>query len=214
MPAKPVSALFAPLAMWAAIAFIVLLLALHFLEPEFAPSWHFISEYQLGKFGWMMCAAFFALGFSCVALCIALWQQATILGKIGLAMLLIAAAGMFIAAVNITDPLNTPETQWTSHGKLHQQGATMDGIPVAAVLIIIGLIRKGPYWKANKSALIWATVLVWLGMAVFIIAMAKHFPADRNFGPDVPLGWPNRIMIITQAVWLIVIARLNQHKQL
>jgi hypothetical protein len=219
MTTSTVTQLFAKLAIWAGIAFIVLLTALHFLEPELAPSWHFISEYQLGKFGWMMCVAFFSLGLSCISLCIALWRQANLLGKAGLLMLLIAAAGMFLAAINITDPLNTPQAQWTKHGKLHQQGATMDGIPIAATLIIIGIILKSQYWKYKKSLLIWATILVWAGMIVFIAAMVKYFPADRKFGPDVQLGWPNRVMIVTQAVWLIIMAGLttkntNQHSDM
>jgi hypothetical protein len=159
-----------------------------------------------------MCAAFHALGLSCVSLCVALWPQTNIAGKIGLLMLLVAAAGMFIAAVNITDPLNTPQAQWTEHGKLHQMGATLDGIPIAAILISIGLIRKNLYWKNYKTTLIWATALVWAGVLVFIISMARYFPADRHFGPNVPLGWPNRIMIVTQAIWLIAIARLAVKK--
>lgn len=43
----------------AAAAFVVLLAALHFLEPEFDPSWRFISEYELGRYGWAMRLAFF-----------------------------------------------------------------------------------------------------------------------------------------------------------
>jgi hypothetical protein len=34
--------------------FIILLASLHVLEPEFDPTWRFISEYALRKFGWLM----------------------------------------------------------------------------------------------------------------------------------------------------------------
>ena len=50
----------------AATLFLLLFASLHFLEPEFDPSWCFLSEYALGNYGWMMVLAFFALASSCV----------------------------------------------------------------------------------------------------------------------------------------------------
>jgi hypothetical protein len=32
---------------------------LHFREPEFGPLWRMISEYEIGRNGWMMGLAFF-----------------------------------------------------------------------------------------------------------------------------------------------------------
>jgi hypothetical protein len=34
-----------------------------------------------------------------------------------------------------------------------------------------------------------------------------QFPADGKFGPNVLVGWQNRIMIVTQAIWLAIIER-------
>ena len=42
-------------------SFAFFLLGLHFLEPDFNPP-HSISEYQLGRIGWLMSLAFFCLG--------------------------------------------------------------------------------------------------------------------------------------------------------
>lgn len=41
------------------VTFLAILFLLHFLEPEFDPSWQMISEYQLGRYGWTMSLAFF-----------------------------------------------------------------------------------------------------------------------------------------------------------
>jgi Protein of unknown function (DUF998) len=41
---------------------------LHVLKPEMDPSWHMISEYALGRHGWIMRLAFISLAISCVAL--------------------------------------------------------------------------------------------------------------------------------------------------
>ena len=43
---------------------VVLLAALHFIKPELDPSWHFISEYAIGDYGWMMVVAFLSLALS------------------------------------------------------------------------------------------------------------------------------------------------------
>jgi hypothetical protein len=36
-------------------------LARHFLKPEFDPSWRMVSEYAIGRWGWVMQLAFFSL---------------------------------------------------------------------------------------------------------------------------------------------------------
>jgi hypothetical protein len=197
---------FAKLSLWSASAFLILLILLHFIKPDLDPSWHFISEYELGSFGWMMSLAFLSLAFSCITLCLALWRRIkNIAGRIGLSLLVVSAAGMTIAAFFITDPLNASEE--SSHGKLHQLGAMLDSIPFASVLVTIGLLHKNELWRRAKGILLWSTIFVWIGLILFIVSMAAQFPADGKFGPDVLLGWQNRIMITVQCLWLIIVAR-------
>lgn len=198
------SARFAKLSKWSAIVFLALLLVLHFIKPELEPSWHFISEYQIGKFGWMMSLAFLSLAVSCIALSIALWPQLNLIGRIGLLLLVLSAAGMIIAAIFISDPLTA--VRESEHGKLHQLGAMLDSIPVASVLITFGLIRKNIWWDSSKNTLIWSVIMVWTGLIVFIVSMVLLFPADGKFGPDVLLGWQNRFMMSVQSLWLIIVA--------
>lgn len=195
---------FAKLAKWSALIFLGFLLVLHFIKPELEPSWHFISEYQIGKFGWMMSLAFLSLAISCIALSVALWSQLNFIGRIGLLLLVLSAAGMIIAAIFISDPLTA--VRESDHGKLHQLGAMLDSIPVAAVLITVVLIRKGNGWNRSKNILIWSVIMVWTGLIVFIVSMALLFPVDGKFGPDVLLGWQNRLMITVQSLWLIIMA--------
>jgi hypothetical protein len=88
-PVTAVSGAAARLSLWAAIAFLVLLAALHFIKPKLDPSWHFISEYAIGDYGWIMALAFLALALSYGALFIAISHNG-IIGGIGLALLLVA----------------------------------------------------------------------------------------------------------------------------
>ena len=55
-------------------AFFLWLIVLYFLEPEFNPP-HLISEYELGRFGWLMSLAFFCLGMGSLCLLGALWSD-------------------------------------------------------------------------------------------------------------------------------------------
>src|SRR5262249_48803565 len=63
----------ATLAIGLCVAFLTILSVLHVLEPEFNPP-HFISEYQLGRFGWLMSLAF-CLGAASLALFAAARQE-------------------------------------------------------------------------------------------------------------------------------------------
>lgn len=156
--------------------------------------------------GWLMSVAFVSLALSCILLSIALWSQLHIVGKIGIVMLLISSAGMLIAAVFETDPLNTDPNLVTTSGKLHQFGAMLDQIPFAAVLITISLLRKSEL-SGQRWILIFSLILVWFGFVYFVASVQIHFPENGKFGPDVLVGWQNRLMILTQVLWLIIVAK-------
>ncbi|MFB3764984.1 MAG: DUF998 domain-containing protein [Methanotrichaceae archaeon] len=55
--------------------FLILLIALHFIEPEFDPSRQLISEYELGNYGWLMSLAFISLGIAVRAMLRATWYS-------------------------------------------------------------------------------------------------------------------------------------------
>lgn len=183
---------------FSAAAFFVLLLALlHVLRPDLDPSWRFISEYELGDYGWLMRAAFFCLAVSCLALCFTLWSSVRgIAAYIGLALLVVTAVGMILAA------LFAPGAP----GHLHDLGAMLDQIPFVALLINWKLLRS-ELWAPVKSRLLWSAPLPLLGMILFVAAMIVLLPKNGGKpGPDVLLGWPNRIMILTHCAWLMLIA--------
>lgn len=191
----------------AGTTFLILLAALHFIKPEIDPSWNFISEYETGRYGWVMRVAFFSLALSCVALFVAVRPQVrTISGYLGLALLLLSAIGMLIGGIFATDPMGTSKNAITTQGNLHQLGALLDSIPFAALFIGWSLGRKNPAWSSARRALLSAAVLPLVGTVVFIVSMVVMFPPDGKFGPGVNLGWPNRLMIVTHCVSLMILA--------
>lgn len=198
----------ARLSIAAAVAFLLLLAALHFIKPELDPSWRVISEYAIGAHGWMMSLAFFSMALSCVALVIAIRSQVrTVGGKIGLALLLLSAVGMTMAGIFTTDPLTAGKYEVTTHGRLHELGGMLDVVPIAALLISWNLALRNPAWSSVRRLLAGIAGLPLLGLALFIAAVAVMLPADRQFGPNVAIGWPNRLLVVTYCVWLITVAR-------
>jgi hypothetical protein len=206
-PATAMSRMAARLSFAAAATFLVLLAALHFIKPELDPSWRVMSEYAIGRHGWVMVLAFLSMALSCVALFAAIRTQTqTAGGKVGLAFLLVAAAGMTIAAVFTTDPITASSGELTTHGNLHALGTVLGaGFPIAAALISRSLTRNRGWSKARRS-LLWSAVLAWVGFLAFVLANVAMFPEDGTFGPDVMIGWPNRFMMVTFSAWLMTVA--------
>ncbi|AYB33605.1 DUF998 domain-containing protein [Chryseolinea soli] len=198
-------------AKWFALAFMVILTGLHFIKPELDPSWNFISEYEVGKLGWLMQLAFISLGLSCLLFAMGMWTELNILGKIGAGLLLVTAGGMFIGGIFKTDALNTSQEALTMSGRLHQFGAMLDQLPFASLLITIALFKRNN-WKADRWLLIVLLAAVWFGFVYFVRAIQVQFPADGKFGPHVVVGWQNRLMIITQALWVALIAFRAQQR--
>jgi Protein of unknown function (DUF998) len=114
---KADSPIAARLSLAAAVMFLCVLAALHILKPELDPSWRFTSEYAIGDYGWAMMLAFFSLAISYVMLVVAIGSRVkTIARRIGLALLLLSAAGMIIAGIFISDPITANSDAATSSG--------------------------------------------------------------------------------------------------
>jgi hypothetical protein len=208
-PVTAVSSTAARLSSASAATFVVLLAALHVIKPELDPSWHFISEYAIGDYGWMMVVAFLSLALSCVSLFVAISSQLrTIVGRFGPALLLVSALGLTIAAIFTTDPITVSKDAVTTEGVLHNLGETLGiAMPFAAALITWRLARN-PAWSSAKRALLWATGLALVAfVASFVSLGVVVSQSSGKFGPDVLVGWPNRFEILAYSVWVIVVAR-------
>src|ERR687897_1588221 len=208
-PVTVVSRTAALLSFAGAATFVVLLAALHFIEGELDPSWHFISEYAIGDYGWMMVVAFLSLALSYVSLFVAIRSQLrNIVGRIGLALLLVSALGLTIAAIFTTDPITVSEDAVTTEGSLHNLGGTLGiAMPFAAALVGWNLARN-PAWSSAKRPLLWATGLALVAFVVSFVSLGVMVSqSGGKFGPDVLVGWPNRFEILAYSVWLMVVAR-------
>jgi hypothetical protein len=187
-----------------------LLAILHFLEPESDPTWHLISEYEIGKFGWIMRLAFFCWGGGFLFLTISLWNTfETRGGNIGSFWLLIISIALFGAGIFAPQPI-TDEVRGTID-KLHAicGAIIIFTLPFASTIIAVHLSKQQTkIWRPKK--LYWVTLFVWIGLIVFLYSMIFYSrqAKARAYGPDVLIGLPNRFMVLTYTVWLIVVARV------
>jgi Protein of unknown function (DUF998) len=187
------------------VLFALLLGSLHLLEPEFDPRWRFISEYALGRYGWLMVLAFLSMATSIAAIFMAVRSQVrTVVGYFGLTLLLVSATGILIAAVFRTDPMGAGGAA-TVDGRLHDLGASLDLTPLAALMISFSLARNAA-WREIRMRLNVTAGITLLTTAAFLMSMAILPPAHGTFGPGTITGLLGRILVLSYSPWLIATA--------
>src|ERR1017187_2903215 len=140
-----------------AVVTLLLLVRLHFLSPEFDPSFRMVSECAFGHYGWVLSLMFLAWGVSSWALAAALRSQVkTRAAKVGWWLLVIAGLGEAMAVV-------FDVTHEVGHGIAGLLGVL--GFPVAALLLSVGLGRFEA-WRASKKALVWLANLNWISVVL------------------------------------------------
>jgi hypothetical protein len=183
--------------------FLLILVILHFLKPELDPSWRMISEYEIGRCGWLMRIAFACLSVGCIALVMSLWRRVPMVAEV---LLTLGAIGPLGAAIFATDPITTPRNSMTLASRLHAVFGALFilGFPIA--ITIIGWNATDPLLAPLHSRLPWMSIAVWVGFFTFLGSSVLFGGAKGTYGPDVRIGWPNWFMMFTYLVWLTIIA--------
>jgi hypothetical protein len=201
---SPLSQLAARAAVGLAALAILSLATLHVLQPGLDPGASMISQYAIGEpQGWLMNLCFGAFAAGSLSLLIALAGQArSILGRIGLFFLLMAAVGLSCGALFNMDPATADQSQMSFSGQMHGM-AFMVGVPgelLAVALLSLALNR--PPW--NGMALLGGAAIVWISLIVMAVNLIGWMQAGAT-GPAF-FGIPNRTFMIAYAVWLIIAA--------
>lgn len=185
----------------------MLLVILHLVKPELDPSWRTVSEYAIGPYGWLMTACFLAQSLGGAALFVAIRSQArNWVGYIGLCFLLAAAVGPAMAAIFPSDLITTSPAEVSDTGRMHAI-AGMIGIPslpIAAMLISFHLIRQSA-WSAKGSQILGSAIVALLSLVIMLATVAALMPKDGTFGPEFPIGWPNRLQMLAYCGWVITL---------
>jgi len=187
---------------------LVALAALHVLKPELDPARNMISQYALGRYGWVMalCFAAFAAGSGCLFAAL-IGHASSLLSRIGLIALLTATVGLAMAAVFPMDPVSTPPPQRTFSGKMHGV-SFMTGVPSQMLAMVLLSVALGKQSSDVLPPLLALTAVAWVSLAIVIaimLAVGPGKPPNPN-GPERFLGFPNRLLMIAYGVWLMVAA--------
>jgi hypothetical protein len=198
------------------IAFVLILAALHFLEPEFNLGGHLISEYELGPYGWLMSLAFFCLAGASLFLQFFIKDDLqTPEGRIGRGWLLGAGAfypddstgglGLPLDAADYKRGTIAPTLNATLHG--------LSGIivilssPIVFTLLQRSLAQN-KQWVASMTSMRRATALTWIGLFFFPVSLILYNLRQRPGGFDfrIMVSVANRFMILTYAFWIVTTA--------
>jgi hypothetical membrane protein len=210
-PAR-ISAPAAWLALITTTAALLLLASLHFLSPEFDPSWRMISEYAFGHHASVMALMFLCWGVGAWALALALRSEVCCrTGRTGLVFLVIAGMGEALASVYDAN-------HEVGHGIAGFLGVL--GFPVAAMLLTVALRGRADWQPVGRTlfrlaSLCWISVVLLIAsLAVMTMQMFKatggHLPqhAPKILPPGVlPLaGWADRLIVVSYCAWVLVAA--------
>jgi hypothetical protein len=172
-----------------AMAFILLwfalLVLLHFLKPNFNPSSHTCSEYAIGKFGFLMQIAFFAMAAGNLLIAILFWQSKTV-ATILFSVVSLGFVGLGIWRADLT----ISEEKETTAGKLH----LLSGFVAMVLIDVLSVVFAAQY----QSILL-------VTLAALIIASHIAFIASMNIMRITVFGIAQRVYIALITIWLIAV---------
>lgn len=198
------------------IAFFIILIALHFLEPEFNTLGHLISEYELSRHSWMMSLAFFCLAGSSFSLLLAinndLNTKSGTIGKWWLLLISLSYLGAGIFTPNGATGLDRSVAVKSSiHGSLH----TLFGeiviftSPIVFTLLVRSLVNNQQWFKTSHR-LRWMIILTWIGLISFVASLVAFNVMKQPTGlwiyTRTLVSLCNRFMMLTYCIWLTVVA--------
>ena len=189
--------------------FVGLLALLHVVRADLDPSWHFISEYEIGRVGWLMQGAFLLLALANLALLAAVRPALRgVVGTLGTVAFLVGTLGTILGGLYVTDPVGTLPEAASPSGKIHALGGGLGLAGVLGTWLVSAALLRDPAWRPARATLSIAIAIFTLGFLVSFVAIATLVGrSGGTFGPDVPVGWPNRIGILAGCTWLVIVAR-------
>lgn len=177
--------------------FVVALISLHLLEPDFSAVNEYTSDYALGEsFGWLMRAAFFAAGLASIAIALGL-KRSLEPGKrvtATVALFLVAGVAFFTVGAFNGDP--TGQTDLSTSGTVHVVGSVVLFVAlVVAVWFLRGVFDRDRQFQRFASAQKWLA-----------IAFTMGFVATFAVPEDGAVGAIQRIFVAILMAWLAFVA--------
>ena len=173
------------------VFFAASLVALHGLRPDYHPVTETVSQYAVGPYGYVMTAAFFALGLSVVGLALGLLRGVTPAPRLGGALLGVAGVCVFLVAVFRID--RAPDAMPTAE-VVHNSAFVASFIfTVVSMFILTGRFKHDARWRPIQHISLALSLAALAGFAAFIGTY------------DTPWrGAAQRFSIVTILLWLML----------
>lgn len=177
--------------------FVATFVVLHFVQWGLNPAEHFISEYALGRLGWLVTLAFFVVGVGTLALARGLHRsfEPGELVTTPVALITIAGISFIVLGVFKIDPLlEDGTTAYTPAGIAH----LVAGLVLFLGLVVGAFVLRGVFaGDARWWGLEEATLRLALGMLVASVVMVAV--------PQQMVGLAQRAVVAIMLTWLAVL---------
>lgn len=197
------------LAACSSILSLLCLFLLHFVSPEFRPSWRMISEYALGKHKWLITCFFLLWGISSLLLSIVLWSVAAVTwAKVGVILLFISGIGEIMGGLF--------DVKHKHHGLAFLLG--VPSLPIAALLVAYNNVGV----DSLANLILISSHATWVSLVLMSLSMVVMFSGLKKAGIEItknsqPLeympegvialaGYANRFLVICYELWLVLVA--------
>jgi len=171
---------------------VLALLLLHVLRPDYAPTNHMISDYAVGRYGWVMTTWFLAMSCGCLMLLLGLARSgpSSIAARLGTLLLGIASVGLVISAVFPTDLEGAPSTRT---GDIHDMSFLVNvGSILLAIVLLSVSFGSQPRWRPYRRTAMALASLVVLAAVLQLLTLRK----------GAPYGLTNRLFVTVLLAWL------------
>jgi disulfide bond formation protein DsbB len=177
--------------------FSIVLVLQHGLRPDYTPVDHMISDYAVGRFGWIMTTAFVALALGCLTLGLgmAMAGPRSLPGRAAVLLLWVATLGLLVTATFPTD-LETAVT--TTTGNIHTASFLVNVISMILCSLLFAIsFHQSEDWRGYR----------WVGLAMAIALLAAFVAQFLTLHRGAPYGLTNRLFVAVLMVWLLATAR-------
>jgi hypothetical protein len=182
----------------AVAALMVVLVAMHLIQPGLGPVDHFVSEYAHGRFGWLVPTGYVLAGSGTLLM---VWPLIARFGKGGWALasvacLIVIGAGLIgtgLTRIDVPGPDGVSIS--TSSGQLHELSSYLAvfGL-VAGAFVIPATFRRDPLVSNGRPTL---RLFKWLVLASLIIVLLGR--------PLGVVGLGQRLFLVVALSWLILV---------
>lgn len=176
--------------------FIVALVLLHVLRPDYTPIDHMISDYAVGRLGWVMTTAFVAASAGCLTLGLgmAVAGPRSIAGRGAVLLLWVTTIGLLVTAVYPTDLETAPST---ASGDIHTISflVNVTSVILSALLFAVSF-RQSEDWRGFR----------WTGLALALALLAAFIAQFLTLHRGAPYGLTNRLFVAVLMVWFVMTA--------